>query len=293
MEIYQIRAFIKVARLGNVTRAAEALSLTQPAVTAQIKALEQSLGVALFDRGGGRLVLAKAGEALLETAEQLVALGNQLKSAAQALQGELHGVLELGVPSEQPDFLRLGELAAAVMRHLPLVELKTHVMPAESLAEQVASGRFAAALTLAAIPPRGLQWMPLRSVRYRVALPRALADSLRMGGWRELAQLPWLDGPAGSHAHLLLRDLFERHGLSPRVVMQNDDQANLMALVRANAGCALLREEIALQGAAAGDCTVWGNVHADAMLGFIASSDRAGEPLLVALESMVRGIWMP
>ena len=292
MEIYQIRAFIKVARLGNVTRAAEALSLTQPAVTAQIKALEQSLGVALFDRSGGRLTLAKAGEALLETAEQLVALGNQLKSAAQALQGELHGVLELGVPSEQPDFLRLGELAATVMRQLPLVELKTHVMPAEVLADQVANGRLAAALTLAATPPRGLQWMALRSVRYRVALPRSLADTLRKGGWRELAQLPWLDGPAGSHTHLLLRDLFERHGLGPRVVMRNDDQANLMALVRADAGCALLREEIALQGAAAGDCTVWSNVHADATLGFIVSPDRAAEPLVVALESMVREVWL-
>ncbi|OWT74330.1 MULTISPECIES: LysR family transcriptional regulator [unclassified Achromobacter] len=292
MEIYQIRAFIKVARLGNVTRAAEALSLTQPAVTAQIKALEQSLGVALFDRSGGRLALAKAGEALLETAEQLVALGNQLKSAAQALQGELHGVLELGVPSEQPDFLRLGELAATVMRQLPLVELKTHVMPAEILADQVANGRLAAALTLAAAPPRGLQWMALRSVRYRVALPRSLADTLRKGGWRELAQLPWLDGPAGSHTHLLLRDLFERHGLSPRVVMRNDDQANLMALVRADAGCALLREETALQGAAAGDCTVWSNVHADATLGFIVSPDRAAEPLVVALESMVREVWL-
>ena len=50
MEIHQIRAFVTVARLGNVTRAAEALNLTQPAVTTQVKALEQSLGVSLFER---------------------------------------------------------------------------------------------------------------------------------------------------------------------------------------------------------------------------------------------------
>lgn len=75
MEIYQIRAFVTVARLGNLTKAAEALSLTQPAVTAQLKALEQSLGVALFDRAAGRLSLAKAGEALLPTAEALLVLG--------------------------------------------------------------------------------------------------------------------------------------------------------------------------------------------------------------------------
>ncbi|MET0183974.1 MAG: LysR family transcriptional regulator [Achromobacter sp.] len=291
MEIYQIRAFVKVARLGNLTRAAESLSLTQPAVTAQIKALEQSLGVALFDRAGGRLTLARAGEALLVTAEALLAQGNQLKAEAQALQGALHGVLELGVPSEQPDFLRLGELASRVTRHLPLVELQTYVLATGALAEQVGSGKLAAALTIAANPPRGLQWMPLRSVRYRVAVPNDLADGVKKGGWQELAQLPWLDGPAGSHTHLLLRDMFERHGLRPRVVMQNDDHANLNAMVRAGAGCALLREEIALMGSAAGDFVVWGSAKADGTLGFIVSPERAGEPMLVALASMLQRTW--
>ena len=291
MEIYQIRAFVKVARMGNLTRAAEALSLTQPAVTAQIKALEQSLGVPLFDRTAGRLTLAKAGEALLTTAEELLAQGNQLKAQAQALQGELHGALAFGVPSEQPDFLRLGELVGRVTRNLPLVELQTFVLPTTSLAEQVESGKLAAALTIAATPPRGLQWLPLRSVRYRVAVPSEAAESLRRGGWRELAQLPWLDGPAGSHVHVLLRDMFERHGLRPRVVMQNEDHANLHALVRADAGCALVREEIALSGAAANDFVVWGSAKADATLGYIVSPDRASDQVLVALTSMVQRTW--
>ncbi len=169
MEIYQIRAFVTVARLGNLTRAAEALSLTQPAVTAQIKALEQSLGVALFDRSGGRLALAKAGEMLLPTAESLLVLGAQFKSEAQQLQGSLQGVVELGLPSEKPDFLRLGELAAAITQRLPLIELKTQIQPTVVLAEQVSTGRLPAALTIAAHPPRGVLWLPLRSVRYRIA----------------------------------------------------------------------------------------------------------------------------
>ncbi|ARP80079.1 LysR family transcriptional regulator [Bordetella genomosp. 8] len=292
MEIYQIRAFVKVARLGNLTRAAEALSLTQPAVTAQVKALEQTLGVALFDRSGGRLVLAKAGEALLPTAEALLALGNQLKSEARALQGELQGVLDLGVPSEQPDFLRLGELASVVTQRLPLIELKMHVMPMAQLTEQLTTGRLAAALVVAARPPLGLQWTPLRSVHYRIALPHAHAEAMKRGGWRELAQLPWIDGPAGSHAQLLLRELFERHGLAPRVVMQNDDHAHLDALVRAGAGCALLREEVAMAGAAADDFIVWGTARSAAMLGFTLAPDRAGDPALVALASIMQMIWL-
>jgi DNA-binding transcriptional LysR family regulator len=291
MEIYQIRAFVTVARLGNLTRAADALSLTQPAVTAQIKALEQSLGVALFDRAGGRLTLAKAGEVLLPTAESLLVLGAQLKAEAQHLQGSLHGVVELGIPSEQPDFLRLGELASAVREQLPLIELKTLTLSTLHLHETVSTGRLHAALTIVVNPPRGTHWLPLRSVRYRIAMPAGLATALKRGGWRDVAQLPWLDGPAGSHTHLLLRDMFERHGLSPRVVMQHDDQANLNALVRAGAGCALIREEIALAGAASGDFIVWGQARADATLGFMVSNERASEPVLVALSSLMQKIW--
>ena len=78
MELYQVRAFVTVARVGNVTKAADALCVAQPAVTGQIKGLEQSLGVALFDRGPGRLHLTKAGELLLPQAEALLSASTVL-----------------------------------------------------------------------------------------------------------------------------------------------------------------------------------------------------------------------
>ena len=55
MDILKLRSFVMVARLGHLTRAAERLFLTQPAVTAHIKAIEQELGIALFDRAPGRI----------------------------------------------------------------------------------------------------------------------------------------------------------------------------------------------------------------------------------------------
>ena len=64
MELHQVRAFVTVARVGNVTKAADVLCVTQPAVTAQLKAFEASLGVALFDRSGGRMTLTRTGERL-------------------------------------------------------------------------------------------------------------------------------------------------------------------------------------------------------------------------------------
>ncbi len=61
MDILKLRSFVMVARLGHLTRAAERLCLTQPAVTAHIKAIEQELGITLFDRSPGRITLTHHG----------------------------------------------------------------------------------------------------------------------------------------------------------------------------------------------------------------------------------------
>ncbi|MGX9933865.1 LysR family transcriptional regulator [Advenella kashmirensis] len=291
MEIYQIRAFVTVARLGNLTRAAEALSLTQPAVTGQIKALEQDLGVALFERTSGKLVLSKAGSRLFPTAEQLLNTSAQLKSQAQQFQGELQGEMVLGIPGEHAQFLRLGELVSAVVRSLPLIELKTIIHPSEELIEQIRSGKLMMAMVIATHPLPDLFWMALRTVRYRIVMPNDMADDLRHAGWKELAQLPWLDGSPGSHTHLMLRALFERHGLAPRIVMQNADMANADVLVRAGAGCALIREDIAIAGAGRREFTVWGHTQLDATLGFVASQNNIVDPIVVALISLIRAVW--
>ncbi|MCQ9615815.1 LysR family transcriptional regulator [Paenalcaligenes niemegkensis] len=291
MEIYQIRAFVTVARLAHLTRAAEALNLTQPAVSAQIKALEQSLGVSLFERSAGRLSLSKAGTRLLPTAELLLSQARQLKFEAKQLQGELSGEVLLGLPSEHLDFLRLGPLVNRITQSLPLIELQTQIMPAIQLGEYVSTSRLTAAFSISAYPPRDVNWLRLRSISYRLVLPNALAEEVGLGGWAELAMLPWLDGALGSHSHLLLREIFEKRGLSPRIVMHSADQAHMDALVRAGAGCALLREEIALNGVKQGHFSIWGHVKAEASLGFITPLENVESPLTVALISMLKEIW--
>src|SRR3546814_4866631 len=67
-----LRAFCQTARLGSVSRAAEALFVSQPAVTQQLQALERELGVRLFERSGRRLVPTREGETLYELARPLV-----------------------------------------------------------------------------------------------------------------------------------------------------------------------------------------------------------------------------
>ena len=87
MELYQLRSFAAVAELGHLTRAAERLHVSQPALSAQIKALEDELAVVLFERGAGGMSLTAAGRQLLPEAERVIAAAQVLRSQALALQG--------------------------------------------------------------------------------------------------------------------------------------------------------------------------------------------------------------
>lgn len=291
MELHQIRAFVTVARVGNVTKAAEVLCVTQPAVTAQIKGLEASLGVALFDRSGGRMALTRAGEQLLASAAAVMSAASDLKGAATGMQGELRGRMDVGMPAETSDFLRAGVLSNAIRQQLPLVELHTRTKPVGQLLDQVRGGALTGAFVIGASPPRDLHWTSLRSITYRVAYPKRWLPDMQRGGWGVLAALPWVSGEVESHVHQLLRSLFEKQGLEANVVMRSEDTATLETHVRAGSACSLLREEVAVPGVERNEWCVWGHARMDAQLFFGSAPDRSGDPLVIALASAVQTVW--
>src|SRR5918912_1998948 len=96
MDIPKLRIFATVARLGNFTRAAELLYLTQPTVSQQIATLEAMVGAPLIERLPRRLRLTPAGEALLPYAEQILALAEEASEAARAAAGLADRTLRLG-----------------------------------------------------------------------------------------------------------------------------------------------------------------------------------------------------
>ena len=79
MELTHLHSFLRVADEGSVTRAAEGLHLTQPAVTQHVRALEREIGVPLFDRAGRGVQLTPAGEALRQYVQRSLALSGFLR----------------------------------------------------------------------------------------------------------------------------------------------------------------------------------------------------------------------
>jgi LysR family transcriptional regulator, benzoate and cis,cis-muconate-responsive activator of ben and cat genes len=85
MELRTLRYFAQVAEAGTVSAAAETLHVTQPGLSRQLRQLERQLGIALFDRSGGRLTLSAAGRALLPRVHQLLADAERLALAGRVL----------------------------------------------------------------------------------------------------------------------------------------------------------------------------------------------------------------
>lgn len=125
-KLKQLRAFCHVARLGSVTRAAEALFLSQPAVSLQLGALEKELGVSLFERLGRRLAMTREGEVLYEMARPLIdgidGLDGEFR---QRLKGLDAGELNIAAGSSTILYL-LPPLVQAFRERYPEVQLKLH-----------------------------------------------------------------------------------------------------------------------------------------------------------------------
>ncbi|HEY9692274.1 MAG TPA: LysR substrate-binding domain-containing protein [Oculatellaceae cyanobacterium] len=96
MEVYQVKVFLEVARHLSFTEAADALNLTQPAVSAKIKSLESELGTELFYRLGRKIQLTEVGHFLFEESPRLIEVENQLLAKVEEIKKGKFGNLKIG-----------------------------------------------------------------------------------------------------------------------------------------------------------------------------------------------------
>ncbi|HET9340456.1 MAG TPA: LysR family transcriptional regulator [Casimicrobiaceae bacterium] len=113
----RLQVFHAVARHLSFTRAAEALFMTQPAVTFQIRQLEEHFNARLFDRAQGRIALTAAGAVALEYSTRILALSAELETRMKELSGQLAGPLLIGASTTIADFLLPQVLGEFKSRH--------------------------------------------------------------------------------------------------------------------------------------------------------------------------------
>jgi len=290
MELYQLRTFAAVAETGHLTRAAERLHVSQPAVSAQIKALEEVLDVRLFERGPAGMTLTRAGASLLEEARKVLAAAENMKSAAKALKGEVSGRLRIGTVSD-PEFIRLGGFSGRAMRRFPLLELEFHNEFSGAAVDAVREGALDAAFYVGQVVPTHLGGLALREMPFRVVGPAAWSDRIRVADWSAMAALPWVLMPSNSTHHELAQALFRDHGMQPARLTEADQESVIANLVVSGVGLSLLPENLAFELQKAGDLCVSEDTVLRAALWFIFREERALDPLIAGVLDVLRETW--
>lgn len=292
MELYQLRSLVAVAELGHLTRAAERLHLSQPAVSAQIRALEDELSVVLFERHASGMTLTPAGRRLLPEVEAILTAAQSLKGRASELRGEVAGRVRLGTVAD-PDFVRLGDVLRTALERYPLIEVDVHHEISGAAFTKVRDAELDAAFYYGELAHAAIASIALREFAYRIVAPAAWADRLDRADWTAIAAEPWVMTPEISTHRALATRLFAEHGVEPVRHVEADNEAVISSLVTAGLGVALMREDIAETLAASGGVIIWGTQRLTTWLQFVHRRDRERDPPIHALRDVVREVWRP
>ena len=247
MELRHLRYFAAVAAHGSFSRAANNMHLTQPALSRQVKDLEEEIGVPLFLRGTNAVTLTEAGEIFYEEARDLLARADQ---AIQRVRGEARNeTLRVGYgPS-----LTSGIMPKAIERFqaaVPRVRLELEDLTPREMAEKMKEG----VLDLVILPDgsnnlmQGFQWSELRRVGLVLVMSKdhPLAKLARIPPQR-LKDLP-LHGLGRANFPDYaprLRALLKPYGIMPNLaVLINDGVSTLFAALEASHGAAILAEGV-------------------------------------------------
>ncbi|NPT32963.1 LysR family transcriptional regulator [Paraburkholderia xenovorans] len=297
MDLTLLRAFVTVAREGNLTRAAVQLHLTQPAVSLQIKHLQETLGVTLFTRTSHGLSLTRDGQALLPHAERALGAASDVQRAAQSLRHEVRGRLRIGTILD-PAFLRLGGFLKQLVETWPRIETALRHGMSGWVLDQVRAGEldvgYYIGLPSEDEPREGPAFhaVTLTQFQYRVLAPAGWKDRVKGArDWRALAALPWIWTPPASAHNRLLSRCFDEAGVKPIKVAEVDQEPSMLDLVKSGVGLTLARDATAIAEAHAHALTIVEGVTVPTQLSFITLAQRKEEPAIAAALKLIEQQW--
>lgn len=303
--IQALRCFITVAREGTVSRAAILLHLTQPAVSLQLKGLEESTGLQLFNRTPGGFTLTEAGAALLPLAHRTVAASADFRAAADSLRESHRSTLRVGTILD-PESIRLGPFVRSLATSSKNTEVVLRYGMSDDVLAQIGKGELDVGYYIDATPPEYLASgaLPERTIddgkflltslmrfNYRVIAPAGWRDKVLEKDWAGLVELPWIAPPHGSAQRRLLDDVYRPMGTQPRRVAFADQEDVAIGLVVSGSGLSLVRDSVLERIPQQRDFVVADRLALTCDLGFACLTSRRRQPVITRAFAAMQAVW--
>jgi DNA-binding transcriptional LysR family regulator len=303
--IQALRCFITVAREGTVSRAATLLHLTQPAVSLQLKGLEENTGLQLFNRTPGGFTLTEAGAALLPLAHRTVAASADFRTAADSLRESQRSTLRVGTILD-PESIRLGPFVRSLATSSKKTEVVLRYGMSDDVLAQIGRSELDVGYYIDATPPESLASGTLseRSIDdgrflltalirfdYRVIAPRGWSDRVLGKVWADLVDLPWIATPQDSAQRRLLDDIYRPMGAQPKRVAFAEQEDAMIGLVESGTGLSLIRDSVLDRITRQRDFVVADKLALTCDLSFACLASRRHEPVIARAFSVMQGVW--
>jgi DNA-binding transcriptional LysR family regulator len=239
----RLQVFHAVAKHLSFTKAAEALFMTQPAVTFQIKQLEEHFNTRLFERGHGRIALTAAGDIVLDYAERILGLSTELDTRLKEMTGQIAGLLLVGASTTIAEFLLPQVLGDFKSRH-PNVVPRLFVANSGAVENRVAEhtldiGFIEAPSHLAAVATDVCcedELVVVCASSHPLAQHKALTP-------KQLLEYPYISRESGSGTREVADAYFQKAGVRPEslnVVMELGSPEALKGLVATGLGFTIM-----------------------------------------------------
>jgi DNA-binding transcriptional LysR family regulator len=239
----RLQVFHAVAKQMSFTKAAETLFMTQPAVTFQIKQLEEHFNTRLFERGHGRISLTPAGEVVLEYAERILSLSAELDTRLREMTGRLSGPLLIGASTTIAEFLLPPVLGEFKSLH-PDVQAKLIVGNSETIENRVAEHTLDLGLIEAPSHLPALQTEVCCEDELQVIVaPGHPLAKVKSVSPRQLVPYPYVSRESGSGTREFTDLYFRKAGIQPNdlnVVMELGSPEALKGVVTTGLGYAIV-----------------------------------------------------
>jgi DNA-binding transcriptional LysR family regulator len=250
----QLETFAEVARLKSFTRTAEALHLTQPAVSIQIRQITETLGLPLFEQSGREIALTAAGEELLATVRDLDDAWNRFESAIDDLKGFKRGKLRVGLVTTAKHFLprMLGDF----YRRYPDIDIELEIANRQKIVERLHGNQDD--LYIMSYPPEHLDIVshPFLDNEYVVLAPATHWAVGKAVTLQELAGEPFLLREEGSGSRHVIDEHMRDSGVQLKVRLSLASNEAIRELVASGMGLTILSRQ-ALGGLAERDGLVF------------------------------------
>jgi DNA-binding transcriptional LysR family regulator len=240
MELRHLTYFVAVAERLNFSRAAEELHVAQPAISQQIRALEQELGIQLFNRVGKRVSLTEAGQALLPHARQILAAVEVAQDEVRERGDLLRGTASLGAPPTVSTRL-LPDVLTRFKRQYPGLEVTLREAGTESLLQLVEAGKLDLAIVADDVLPPVVEGQPFLEESYVLAVsaqhPLGRRRTVSMA---ELSSEAFILFPEGYRLREVTLTACRQAGFEPKVALDGGGIQSALEVVAAGLGVALM-----------------------------------------------------